>query len=170
MQVLGDIKLTGVVTDMEKIPITKQGLEKLKAELKHLETVDRPKNIKDISEARAHGDLSENAEYDAAKEKQSLIAARINELKNAIAKADVIEIDDGPTDRVVFGSTVLLYNLKTDEEITYQLLGSYESDPENNKISVTSPLGQALIGKEEGDEVKISTPGGIQEYEILEIK
>jgi len=170
MQVLGDIKLTGVVTDMEKIPITKQGLEKLKAELKHLETVDRPKNIKDISEARAHGDLSENAEYDAAKERQSLIAARINELKNAIAKADVIEIDDGPTDRVVFGSTVLLYNLKTDEEITYQLLGSYESDPENNKISVTSPLGQALIGKEEGDEVKISTPGGIQEYEILEIK
>ncbi|MCD6261989.1 MAG: transcription elongation factor GreA [Deltaproteobacteria bacterium] len=155
---------------MEKIPITKQGLEKLKAELKHLETVDRPKNIKDISEARAHGDLSENAEYDAAKERQSLIAARINELKNAIAKADVIEIDDGPTDRVVFGSTVLLYNLKTDEEITYQLLGSYESDPENNKISVTSPLGQALIGKEEGDEVKISTPGGIQEYEILEIK
>ncbi len=155
---------------MEKIPITKQGLEKLKAELKHLETVERPKNIKDISEARAHGDLSENAEYDAAKEKQSLIAARINELKNAIAKADVIEIDDGPTDRVVFGSTVLLYNLKTDEEITYQLLGSYESDPENNKISVTSPLGQALIGKEEGDEVKISTPGGIQEYEILEIK
>ena len=170
MQVLGDIKLTGVVRNMEKIPITKQGLEKLKAELKHLETVDRPKNIKDISEARAHGDLSENAEYDAAKEKQSLIAARINELKNAIAKADVIEIDDGPTDRVVFGSTVLLYNLKTDEEITYQLLGSYESDPENNKISVTSPLGQALIGKEEGDEVKISTPGGIQEYEILEIK
>jgi len=170
MQVLGDIKLTGVVTDMEKIPITKQGLEKLKAELKHLETVDRPKNIKDISEARAHGDLSENAEYDAAKERQSLIAARINELKNAIAKADVIEIDDGPTDRVVFGSTVLLYNLKTDEEITYQLLGSYESDPENNKISVTSPLGQALIGKEEGDEVKISIPGGIQEYEILEIK
>jgi len=170
MQVLGDIKLTGVVRNMEKIPITKQGLEKLKAELKHLETVERPKNIKDISEARAHGDLSENAEYDAAKEKQSLIAARINELKNAIAKADVIEIDDGPTDRVVFGSTVLLYNLKTDEEITYQLLGSYESDPENNKISVTSPLGQALIGKEEGDEVKISTPGGIQEYEILEIK
>ena len=91
-------------------------------------------------------------------------------MKNAIAKADVIEIDDGPTDRVVFGSTVLLYNLKTDEEITYQLLGSYESDPENNKISVTSPLGQALIGKEEGDEVKISIPGGIQEYEILEIK
>jgi transcription elongation factor GreA len=155
---------------MEKIPITKEGLEKLRQELKHLETVERPKNIKDISEARAHGDLSENAEYDAAKEKQSLIAARINELKNAIAKADVIEIGDDPADRVVFGSTVLLCNLKTDEEITYQLLGSYESDPENGKISVTSPLGQALIGKEEGDEVKIRTPGGIQEYEILEIR
>jgi transcription elongation factor GreA len=154
---------------MEKIPITRQGLEKLKAELKHLQKVERPKNIQDISEARAHGDLSENAEYHAAKEKQSFIVGRLNELKDVISKSEVIEVDNSPADRVVFGRTVLLYNLETEEEIAYKLVGAYESDPDNNKISVTSPLGQALIGKEEGDEVKAKTPGGIKEYEILEI-
>jgi len=155
---------------MEKIPITRQGLENLKAELKHLQKVERPQNIQDISEARAHGDLSENAEYHAAKEKQSFIVGRLNELKDVISKSEVIEVDTSPADRVVFGRTVRLYNLETEEEIAYQLVGAYESDPDNNKISVTSPLGQALIGKEEGDEVRAKTPGGIQEYEILEIK
>lgn len=154
---------------MEKNPITQEGLEKLKRELIQLEKVERPRNIRAIEEARAHGDLSENAEYHAAKEKQSFLEGRINELKTVIGQSEVIDVNDGPRDMVVFGRTVLLYNLQTDEEVSYQLLGPYESAPENGKISVTSPLGQALIGKSEGDEVKANAPGGVQEYEILEI-
>ena len=155
---------------MDKVPFTKKGLERLRRELNHLEEVVRPKNIRAIEEARSHGDLSENAEYHAAKDKQSFIEGKINELKSVISRSEIIEPEKGPTDRVVFGRIVLLHNVKTDEEIAYQLLGPYESDPENGKISVTSPLGQALIGKEEGDEVKAKTPGGIQEYEIVEIR
>jgi len=155
---------------MNKIPFTKEGLEKLKKELKHLISVEGPENILAIEEARSHGDFSENAEYDAAKERQSFIRGKINELKAVIGRSEIIEIDDGPADRVFFGRTVLLYNTQTDEEIEYQLLGPYESEPENGKISVTSPLGQALIGKEPGDEVKARTPGGVQEYEIIEIR
>ena len=155
---------------MDKIPFTKEGLEKLRQELKHLGKVERPKNIRAIEEARSHGDISENAEFHAAKEKQSYLTARIDELKSVIAKSEIIDVDDGPADRAVFGRTVVLYNLQTDEEVSYQLIGPYESDPENGKISVTSPLGQALLGKEEGDEVKAKTPGGINEYEILEIR
>lgn len=155
---------------MEKIPFTKDGLEKLKKELNNLIKVERPDNINAIEVARAHGDLSENAEYHAAKEKQSFLEGRMNELKDVISRAEIIDIDHGPTDRVVFGRTVLLYNLQTDEEISYQLLGPYESDPENGKISVTSPIGQAMIGKEEGDEVKAKTPGGILAFEIVEIR
>ena len=155
---------------MERIPITKRGLEKVKAELSHLEGVERPQNIRAIEEARAHGDLSENAEYHAAKETQSFIEGKIIELRAAVGRSEVLDIETGPTDRVVFGRTVLLYDLNTEEEVTYQLLGPYESDPENGKISVTSPLGQALIGREAGDEVKVKTPGGIQEFEIVEIR
>ena len=155
---------------MDKIPFTKEGLEKLRQELKHLQKVERPKNIRAIEEARSHGDISENAEFHAAKERQSYLTARIDELKSVIAKSEIIDVDDGPADRAVFGRTVLLYNPPTDEEVSYQLIGPYESDPENGKISVTSPLGQALLGKEEGDEVKAKTPGGINEYEILEIR
>jgi transcription elongation factor GreA len=154
---------------MERVPITREGLEKIKEELHRLESVERPENIRAIEEARAHGDLSENAEYHAAKEKQSFISGKIAELKTAIGKAEVIDVVEGPSDRVVFGKTVLLYNLLTDEEISYQLLGPYESDPEKGRISVTSPLGQQLVGKEAGDEIKVKTPGGIQEYEIVEI-
>ena len=155
---------------MERIPITKRGLEKVKAELSHLEGVERPQNIRAIEEARAHGDLSENAEYHAAKETQSFIEGKIIELRAVVGRSEVLDIETGPTDRVVFGRTVLLYDLNTEEEITYQLLGPYESDPENGKISVTSPLGQALIGREAGDEVRVKTPGGIQEFEIVEIR
>ena len=155
---------------MERIPITKQGLEKVKAELSHLEGVERPQNIRAIEEARAHGDLSENAEYHAAKETQSFIEGKINELRAVVGRSEVLDIETGPTDRVVFGRTVLLYDLNTEEEVTYQLLGPYESDPEKGKISVTSPLGQALIGREAGDEVRVKTPGGIQEFEIVEIR
>jgi len=155
---------------MDKIPFTKDGLEKVKKELAHLINVESPENIRAIEEARAHGDFSENAEYDAAKEKQSFIRGKINELKSVIGRSEVIIIDDGPSDRVVFGRTVLLYNTQTDEEVEYQLVGPYDSEPEKGKISVTSPLGQALIGKEPDDEVKARTPGGVQEYEIIEIR
>jgi transcription elongation factor GreA len=155
---------------MERIPITKQGLEKVKAELSHLEGVERPQNIRAIEEARGHGDLSENAEYHAAKEAQSFIEGKINELRAVIGRSEVLDIETGPTDRVVFGRTVLLYDVNTEEEVTYQLLGPYESDPEKGKISVTSPLGQALIGREAGEEVRVKTPGGIQEFEIVEIR
>jgi transcription elongation factor GreA len=154
---------------MDRIPITREGLEKLKAELNHLEGVERPQNIKAIEEARSHGDLSENAEYHAAKERQSFLGGKINELQAAIGKAEVLDLESGPAEGVVFGRTVLLYDLQTDGEISYQLLGPYESDPEKGKISVTSPLGAALIGKEVGDEVRVKTPGGIQEFEILEV-
>lgn len=154
---------------MKKMPITKEGLENLNKQLVHLQRVERPDNIRAISEARSHGDLSENAEYHAAKEKQSFLEGKMNELKTAISFAEVIDVETGPTDRVVFGRTVLLYDLNAEKEISYQLVGPYESSPENGKISVKSPLGQGLIGQEIGDEVKIKTPGGIEEFEILEI-
>ena len=154
---------------MERIPITKQGLGRLKEELNHLERVSRPENIRAIEEARGHGDLSENAEYHAAKERQSFIETKINELRMIIGSSEVIEIDPGPSERVVFGRTVLLYDLRTEKEVEYQLVGPYESEPENGKISVTSPMGQALVGREVGDEVKVKTPGGIEEFEILGI-
>lgn len=154
---------------MEKIPITEEGLDKIRKELNRLKKVERPKNIRAIEEARSHGDISENAEYHAAKETQSFLAARINELQNVISSSEVIQVEKGPVSNVVFGRTVLLYNLQSGEEITYQLLGPYESDPENGRISVKSPLGQALIGRNKGDEVKVRTPRGIQEFEILKI-
>jgi transcription elongation factor GreA len=154
---------------MERIPITREGLERLKKELTHIKRVERPQNVRAIEEARAHGDLSENAEYHAAKERQSFLEGRIAELESVIGMAEVIEIDNTPSDRVIFGKTVLIYNVVTEEEITYQILGPYESAPEHGKISVHSPIGQALIGREVGDEVKVRTPGGVQEFEILEI-
>jgi len=155
---------------MQKMPITQEGLEKLREELSRLETVERPLNIKAIAEARSHGDLSENAEYHAAKERQSFIEGKINELKEALGRAEVIPMDDGPTDRVVFGRTVVLYDIHTEEEISYQLVGPYESAPENGRISIESPLGRGLIGRFVGDEVKIRIPRGIQEFEILKIR
>jgi transcription elongation factor GreA len=154
---------------MKRIPITKEGLEKLKEELNHIKSVERPQNVRAIEEARSHGDLSENAEYHAAKERQAFLDGKIAELESVIGKAEIIEVDTGPADRAVFGRTVLLYNIETDEEISYQLLGPYESEPEKGKISVNSPIGQALIGSEVGDEIKVKTPGGIQEFEVLEI-
>jgi len=155
---------------MDRIPITKDGLEKLKEELVRLERVERPANIRAIEEARGHGDLSENAEYHAAKERQSFIDGRINELRVSIGKAEVIALDDSPSDTVVFGRTVKLRDISTEQEIQYQLLGPYESDPDKGRISVTAPLGQALIGTRVGDEIRVRTPGGVQEFEILEIR
>ena len=151
---------------MDRVPITKQGLEKVKKELTQIEKVDRPENIRAIEEARRHGDLSENAEYHAAKERQGFLEGKIIELRNVVAKAEVIEIEEGPSDHVIFGKTVKLYDVNEDKEIAYQLLGPYESEPEKGIISVTSPLGQALVGKEVDDEVKVNTPGGVQEFEV----
>ena len=154
---------------MERIPFTREGLERVKIELGRLENVERPENIRAIEEARAHGDISENAEYHAAKERQAFIEGKINELNSVIGRAEVINPEPGPAKSIVFGKTVRLYDLKTDEEVSYQLLGPYESEPEKGKISVLSPLGQALIGREVGEEIKVKTPGGIQEYEIVAI-
>jgi transcription elongation factor GreA len=155
---------------IEKLPITRDGLEKLRRELQKILTVERPRNIKAIEEARSHGDLFENAEYHAAKERQAILEAKINELEIAINSSEVIEINKENIDKVFFGVTVELRNMSSDESVVYQLVGPYESDPDSGKISVASPLGKALIGKEEGDEVKLKTPGGIQEFEILEIR
>ncbi len=154
---------------MQRTPITKEGYERLKKELEHLERVERYAVIKAIEEARAHGDLSENAEYHAAKERQGHLEARIGHLKGTLATAEVIDCKEQSCDRVVFGVKVRLENIDTGEEVVYQLVGPDESDVQKGRISVTSPIGQALIGKEEGDEVEVRTPGGIRSYEILEI-
>ena len=155
---------------IERIPITKEGLIKLKAELRHLEAIERPQNIRAIEEARSHGDISENAEYHAAKERQSFLEVKINELETAINRSEVIEIDKGQTEKIFFGKTVELENIVNNQNVVYQLVGPYESDPENGKISVSSPLGKALLGKEAGDAVEVKTPKGVQEFEILEIR
>jgi transcription elongation factor GreA len=155
---------------IDKVPTTREGLEKLRQELHTIITIDRPKNIKAIEEARSHGDLNENAEYHAAKERQSFLEAKINELEMAINRSEVIEISNDPAENIIFGSTVELKNLVSNQTVTYQLVGPYESNPEDGKISITSPLGKALIGNEEGDYIKLKTPGGVQEFEILEIK
>jgi transcription elongation factor GreA len=154
---------------VDRVPITRKGLEKLRQELHTILTVERPKNIKALEEARSHGDLNENAEYHAAKERQSLLSAKINELEMAISRSEVVEIGQEQTDRIVFGANVELKNRVNNRQVTYRLVGPYESDPDAGKISITSPLGKALIGKEEGDIVTIKTPGGVQEFEVLEI-
>lgn len=153
---------------MEKIPLTKTGFDALNAELKRLKSKDRPEIIAAISEARAHGDLSENAEYHSAKEKQSFIEGRIKELESVIGLADVIE-PAKLSGSVKFGATVGVVDEDTDEERTFQIVGEYEADIENGKLNIKSPLARALIGKEEGDSVEVRTPGGDRSYEILSI-
>jgi len=155
---------------MDKIPFTPEGLEKIKKELEHLIKVERRKVIKAIEEARAHGDLSENAEYEAAKEKQAHIEGRIQELSSVIANAEVIPPLKEPPEKVQFGVKVRLLNLETDEEVVYKIVGPYEADPANGSISVNSPIARALIGKEIGDEVKVNTPRGVKVFEILDIE
>jgi transcription elongation factor GreA len=154
---------------VDRIPITKEGYQVLKKELENLKTVERPKNIEAIEVARAHGDLSENAEYDAAKERQSFIQGRINELEYKLANADVIDPAKLAKDKVVFGAIILLENVDTGEEVKYQLVGPDESDIDKGKISVTSPLGKGILGKVPGDEVTFQAPGGKRIYEIVEI-
>ncbi len=154
---------------MERIPITKEGFKTLKNELEHLKAVDRPQNIKAIEEARAHGDLSENAEFDAAKDRQGFIEGRINELEFKLAQADIIDPAKLPKDRAVFGSTVVLENIDTGEEVQYRLVGPEESNIDQGKISISSPLGKAMLGKKPGDEVILQAPGGKRSYELVEI-
>ena len=144
---------------MERVPITSAGYEALKKELEHLKRVERPSNILAIEEARAHGDLSENAEFEAAKNRQAFIEGRIIDLGFKLGSADIIDTRSLPKDRVVFGVTVMLENIDTGEEVTYQLVGPDESNVEKGRISVTSPLGQAMLGKQPGDELTIDAPG-----------
>jgi transcription elongation factor GreA len=154
---------------LRRIPITPDGFHKLQDELNRLLKVDRPRNIKDISEARAHGDLSENAEYHAAKERQSFIEGRIQELKTKLALADVIDPAKISQKRIAFGATVKVIDLSSDEEKLFMLVGPEEADAKNGKISVSSPVGKALLNKEVGDTVAIKAPARTIEYEILEI-
>ncbi len=154
---------------MDRIPVTRQGFEALKKELENLKKNERPQNIKAIEEARAHGDLSENAEYAAAKDRQGFIEGRINELGFKLANIDIIETDKLPKDRAVFGCKVVLENIETGEDVSYQLVGPDESDIENGRISVSSPLGKAIIGRKPGDELTLEVPAGKRSYELVEI-
>ena len=151
------------------IPITKKGYENLRAELERLRKVERPQNIQDIAEAREHGDLRENAEYKAAKERQQFIDTRMAELEHKLGDAHVIEVAPGPSETVVFGATVRLLELESDEEKSYTLIGQEEADLKNGSISVQSPIGRALIGHRVGDIVQVNRPAGMIEYEIKEI-
>jgi transcription elongation factor GreA len=154
---------------LERVPVTKEGYETLKRELENLKRVQRPQNIKAIEEARAHGDLSENAEFAAAKERQGFIEGRISELQYKVANADIIVPDELNKDKAVFGCKVLLENIETGEDVEYQLVGTDESDIEKGRISVSSPLGQAILGKKPGDELTLQVPGGKRVYELVEI-
>jgi len=155
---------------MQRVPITRDGYERLKIELQRLQREERPAVIKAIEEARAHGDISENAEYEAAKEKQGLIETRINDLTQKLGLSEIIDPSDDDNGRITFGSIVVMEDLETGEVTSYQLVGPYEADVQAGTISVTAPLGKALIGKEEGEEVRVQTPKGIRNVEILEIQ
>ena len=151
--------------------MTKDGEIAIKKRLSNLKFVERPKISEAIAEARAHGDLKENAEYHAAKELQGLMEAKINEMESAVANAQIIDVKDIPeTGRVVFGSTIKLYDIESEEEITYKIVGNLESDPEKGMISIDTPIAKGLVGKYEEDEVVIKTPSGQLNYEIVKVK
>lgn len=156
---------------MSKAPITAKGAEKLRVLLKQLKSVDRPRITQAIAEARSHGDLSENAEYHAAREQQSFLEGRIASIESTLADAQIIDVSNMKSDgKVVFGATIDLLNLDTDKEVSYQIVGEMEADIEHSMISITSPIARALIGKEEGDVVEVDAPGGVVKYEILEVR
>ncbi|HEX8232886.1 MAG TPA: transcription elongation factor GreA [Caulobacteraceae bacterium] len=155
---------------MEKVPMTGQGFATLDDELKRLKTVERPSVIAAISEARSHGDLSENAEYHAAKDRQGWIESRIAEIEDKIARAQVIDVSKLSGDKVKFGATVTVVDEDTEEESRYQIVGEHEADVKAGRLSLTSPLARAMIGKEVGDAVEVNTPGGVKAYEILKLE
>lgn len=155
---------------MEKVPMTAGGHEALGIELQRRQSQDRPSIIAAIAEARAHGDLSENAEYHAAKEQQSHNEGRISELEDLLSRAEIIDVSKLSGDSVKFGATVELADEDTDEESTYQIVGDQEADVKAGKISISSPIARALIGKSEGDSVEVAAPGGAKSYEILSVK
>jgi transcription elongation factor GreA len=164
-------KIIGLTENkMEKVPITRSGFEKLKKDLEYLKKVAVPENIRAIEEARGHGDISENAEYAAAKERQSFIQGKIQEIENNLAISQVIDIENLSEEKVVFGSTVTIEDAETGERTAYKLVGPFESDIQQNKISVTSPIGKALIGKAAGDEVRVKTPGGLRVLQVVDIR
>lgn len=154
---------------MNRVPLTQEGFQKLKEELDRLLKVDRPKNIQDIAEARAHGDLSENAEYHAAKEKQSFIEGRIQELQAKLSRADIIDTSKINQNRVAFGAKVKVVDIEADSEYEFMLVGPEEANVKSGKISISSPVGKALIGKEVGDVAVVKAPARTIEYEIQEI-
>ncbi len=155
---------------MDKVPMTKAGYDALTAELKNLKSVERPAVIEAIAEARAHGDLSENAEYHAARERQSFIEGRIQELEGVIGAAQIIDVSSLTGNDVKFGATVVVVDEETDEEATYQIVGQYESNADEGRLSITSPIAKALIGKSQGDSVEVRTPKGVVMYEILDVR
>jgi transcription elongation factor GreA len=154
---------------MEKNPISPEGATKLRDELHNLKSVERPRVIQMIATAREHGDLSENAEYHAARERQSFIEGRVKEIEDKLARAEIIDPSKLAGSRVAFGATIKVQNTETDEELTYRILGADEADVNQGILGVTSPLARALLGKEVGDEVKVRMPGGDRKYEILEV-
>ncbi|HYA41191.1 MAG TPA: transcription elongation factor GreA [Syntrophobacteraceae bacterium] len=155
---------------MHRVPITRNGYEKLRSELQRMQKEDRPSVIRAIEEARGHGDITENAEFEAAKEKQAIIEGRIQELTDKVAHSQIVDLPDNVDGKVVFGCVVIVEDLQTREVSSYRLVGPYEADVLEGTISVTSPIGKALIGREQGDEVKVQTPKGIRNFEILEIQ
>jgi len=154
---------------MERIPMTAGGYRALEEEISHLKSVERPSVIKMIAEARAHGDLSENAEYHAAKERQAFIEGRVIELEDMIGRAEVIDVSKLSGETVKFGATVTLVDVDTDEERKYQIVGDMEADAKKGRISISSPISRALIGKGAGDTVEVAAPGGARSYEILKV-
>ncbi len=155
---------------MDRFPITPEGYTRLQKEIEQIKSVERPRNIKALEEARSHGDLSENADYDAAKNEQGLIEARLNQAEDRLARAEIIDPKklSGPT--VMFGATVTLVDLETNDEIIYQILSPFEADPKKRIISLESPIGKALIGKSEGEEVVVQTPNGAREFGIHKVE
>jgi len=149
------------------IPMTEQGYQRLVGELQRLKTVERPKNVKEIEEARALGDLSENAEFHAAKDRQSLLDVQIREIEDRVARAQVIEISKLSGDKIVFGATVKLVDEDTDETVVYKIVGDHEAEPKDGKISVSSPVARSLIGRRVGDEIEVQTPAGVRNFEVL---
>lgn len=154
---------------MDKVPMTAEGHSAMMDEVKHLKSVERPRIIKAIEEARSHGDLSENAEYHAAKEQQGWTEARVAELEDKLSRAEIIDISKLSGDTVMFGAKVTLIDEETDEKTAYQIVGEFEADVKKGKISVSSPIARAIIGKKKGDSVEVNTPGGGKSYEIAKV-